>query len=220
MASGCLVLVDGWNHYLAVQSCFGYGVAKNFPVDRLAAHVAAEVGEDTLTGVSVVMALPDQKQPGEEPAFFAWRKKMRGLRNSGVLHVRAKFRYSDMMCAGCGDPLDRKVTCPNCGHEHSLAGRRKEKGADIKLAMLAIDGAWRQDYSTLVIFSQDADFGPMVDHVKNVHLQQGRRYKLYSAFPDCGDSAHDHRGIPGTRPIRLDADTYVKLVRQVPREAS
>lgn len=208
MASGCLVLVDGWNHYLTAKACFGYSAARKFPIDRLASHVAAEAGEEALVDVVVVMALPDQKQPGEEPEFLTWRKRLRGLHNSGVRHVSAKFRYSDMSCAGCGSPLDRKVVCPHCEHVNPLAGRRKEKGADIKLATLALNGAWRQDYSTLVILSQDSDFGPLVNQVKEVHLQQGRRYAIYSAFPVCDSSVHDHRGMPGTRPIRLTAETY------------
>lgn len=212
MTSGCLVLVDGWNHYLAVKACFGPNVARNFPIDRLAAHVAAEAGEGLLTDVVVVMALPDQKQPGEEPEFLMWRKRLRGLHNSGVRHVSAKFRYSNMSCAGCGSPLERKVACPNCQRVNPLAGRRKEKGADIKLAALALNGAWRQDYSALVLLSQDSDFGPLVNQVKEVHLQQGRRYALYSAFPVCDRSAHEHRAVPGTRPIRLDAGTYGRFV--------
>lgn len=212
MTPGCLVLVDGWNHYIAALECFGHNVAKNFPIDRLAAHVATEIGE-TLAGVAVVMALPNPNQPGEEPEHLAWRKRLRRLHNSGVRHEAAKFRYSDMTCAECGSLLDRKVTCPNCDHMNPVAGRRKEKGADIKLAMMALDGAWRQDYSSLVVFSQDSDFGPMVQQVKNVHLRQGRHYALYSAFPVCS-SPHDHRGVPGTKPIRLDAQTYARLALQ------
>jgi len=212
MTSGCLVLVDGWNHYLATRACFGPNVARNFPIDRVAAHVAAEAGEGVLTDVVVVMALPDQKQPGEEPEFLTWRKRLRGLHNSGVRHVPAKFRYSNMSCSGCGGALDRKITCPNCERVNPVAGRRKEKGADIKLAALALNGAWRQDYSTLVLLSQDSDFGPLVNQLKEVHLQQGRRYALYSAFPVCDRSGHEHRAVPGTRPMRLDAETYGTFV--------
>jgi uncharacterized LabA/DUF88 family protein len=208
MTHGCLVLVDGWNHYLTSQACFGSTVARRFPIDRLAAHIAAQTGEETLVDVAVVMALPDQKQPGEEPEFMAWRRRLRRLRNLGVRHVSAKFRYSDMSCAGCGTTLDRKVECPHCAHLNPFAGRRKEKGADIRLATLALSGAWRQDYSTLVIFSQDSDFGPLVRQLKEVHQQQSRRYALYSAFPVCDRAAHDHRGVPGTHPIHLDAATY------------
>ncbi|GAA0734465.1 NYN domain-containing protein [Dactylosporangium roseum] len=208
MARGCLVLVDGWNHYVTTRACLGYSAARSFPIDRLAAHVANQTGEETLVDVAVVMALPNQKQPGEEPEFMTWRKRLRGLRNAGVRHVAASFRYSDMSCADCGTPIDRKVVCPHCAHVNPFAGRRKEKGADIKLATLALNGAWRQDYSTLVILSQDSDFGPLVNQLKEVHLEQGRRYALYSAFPVCDRAAHDHRGVPGTRPIHLDAATY------------
>jgi hypothetical protein len=204
-------LVDGWNHFIAVKSCFGYEVAGKFPLDRLAAHLATATGESSVSDVVVVMAIPDQRQPGEEPDYWAWRTRLKKLANYGVRHEKAKFSYHDLRCAGCGAAVDRKVKCPACERVNPVAGRRKEKGADIKLAGLALSGAWRQDYSSLVIVSQDSDFGPMVAQVKNVHLGQGRRYALYSAFPSCDDRGHDHRGVPGTQPIRLDMDTYGQL---------
>ena len=214
MASGCLVLVDGWNHFLAAESCLGRGVAVKFPIDRLATYVAAAVGEDTVTDVVVVMAIPDRNQPGEEPQFWAWRNKLKKLANYGVRHERARFSYRDTPCAGCGNSLDWKVKCPACERENPLAGRKKEKGADVTLATMALNGAWRQDYSSLVILSQDSDYGPMVKYVKDVHLQQGRQYALYSAFPFCGDTGHDHRKIPGTQAVLIDEEAYAKLVAQ------
>jgi hypothetical protein len=214
VASGCLVLVDGWNHFIAVQNCFGYGMAVKFPIDRLAKHVAAETGEDTLTGAVVIMAIPDPRQPGEEPDFSAWRRRLNKLHNYGIQHERARFSYHDMVCPSCRSILDRKLGCPACGTLTPVAGRRKEKGADIKLAALAINGAWRQDYSTLVIFSQDTDFGPLVRQLKDIYLQQQRHYNLYSAFPVCDASGHNHRELPGTRPLPLDEETYTRLAAQ------
>lgn len=212
MASGCLVLVDGWNHFLQTQSCFGYEVAVKFPLDRLASHAAALVGEDAVTDVAVVMAIPDRNRPGEEPEYWAWRKKLNKLGNYGVRHERAKFAYHDMFCVGCGCLLDRIVTCPHCARENPLPGRRKEKGADVKLAMLALDAAWRQDHSSLIIFAQDSDYGPLARQVRTVYEQQGRHCKVYSAFPKCGDSAHDHRGVPGTQWLPIDEENYAKLI--------
>jgi NYN domain len=212
MASGCLVLVDGWNHFLQAQSCFGYEVAVKFPLDRLASHVATVVGEDTVIDVAVVMAIPDRNQPGEEPEFWAWRKKLNKLSNYGVRYERAKFAYHDMHCAGCGNPLDRKVTCPHCERENPLPGRRKEKGADVKLATLALNAAWRQDHSSLVILAQDADYGPLARQVKVVYAQQDRRCTMYSAFPKCGAATHAHRGVPDTQWLPIDEEDYAKLI--------
>ena len=214
MASGCLVLVDGWNHFLAAQACFGYETAVKFPVDRLARHVTAEAGEGTLTGVVVVMAIPDRNQPREEPEFWAWRKRLNKLHNYGIRHERARFSYQDTLCLNCNTPLERKIKCPECEHLNSIAGRRKEKGADIKLAMLALDGAWQRKYSTLVIVSQDSDFGPLVNQLKDVHQRQGRYYNLYSAFPVCDGSGHTHYKVPGTKQLPLDVATYTSLVAQ------
>lgn len=212
MASGCLVLVDGWNHFLRTEACFGYKAAVKFPVDRLATYVATAAGEDTVSDVAVVMAIPERDEPGEEPAYWAWRRRLNKLANHGVRHERAKFRYHNLTCACCGAELEWKITCPNCQHENPLAGRRKEKGADVKLATMALDAAWRQTHSSLVILAQDADYGPMARQIKAVYQQQGRQCQLYSAFPKCDDSAHDHRGVPGTDWLPIDAENYAKLI--------
>ena len=212
MASGCLVLIDGWNHFLQVQTCFGYEVAVKFPVDRLAAHVAERVGEETVTDVAVVMALPDRNRPDEEPEFWAWRKKLNKLHNYGVRHERAKFSYHDLFCANCGNSLERKVTCPHCHADNPLPGRRKEKGADVTLAILALNAAWRQDHSSLVIFAQDADYGPMARQVTAIYREQGRECRVYSAFPKCDNAGHAHRKVPDTLPLPVDEENYAKLI--------
>lgn len=216
MASGCLVLVDGWNHYLRTQACFEYEVAVKFPIDRLAGYVATTVGEDTVTDVAVVMAIPDRNQPGEQPQYWQWRRKLRKLAGYGVRHEAARFSYHEMSCAVCGSKLDRNVRCEACDHLNPLAGRRKEKGADVKLATMAVNAAWRQDYSSLVILAQDADYGPMARQVREIHREQGRSCGLFSAFPVCGDQAHDHRGIPGTTWLPLNAEAYEKLTALPP----
>jgi|SRR5271165_300149 len=213
MAAGCLVLVDGWNHFLRAQECYGYTLATKFPIDRLARYVATEAGEDVVTGVVVVMAIPDRNQPGEEPEFHAWRRRLNKLHNFGVEHAKARFSYHDLQCAHCGATMDRTIECRTCTRSTRLVGRRKEKGADTMLAALALNGAWEESYSTLVVLSQDSDFGPVMDQVKQVHLRQHRRYTLYSAFPVC-DKGHDHRKVPGTKAFPLTEDVYAKLAEQ------
>lgn len=212
MGTGCLVLVDGWNHFLAVSRCFGYAAATKFPLDRVALHLAAEAGADVVNDVVVVMAIPDQNQPGESADHWAWRKRLRKLNNYGVRHERARFSYHELTCGHCRTSLDRSVTCAKCGTANAMAGRRKEKGADIKLATLALNGAWEQGYSTLIVLSQDTDFGPMIRQVKEVHKTQERRYDLYSAFPTCARTDHHHRPIPGTKKLPLTSDVYQGLI--------
>jgi NYN domain-containing protein len=212
--SGCLVLVDGWNHFIAARRCLGYTAANKFPLDRLAGRLAAEVGEDSVNDAVVVMALPDRNQQGEQQEFEIWRRRLNKLRNFGVRHERARFSYHDLICVGCRGTLSRHIVCPACGVSNPLAGRRKEKGADIKLATLALNGAWRQEYAALIVLSQDSDFGPMIQQVKEVHRQQGRHYALYSAFPVCTKSDHEHRGVPGARPLPIGADVYAALINQ------
>jgi uncharacterized LabA/DUF88 family protein len=214
VGSGCLILVDGWNHFLAARRCFGYTAANKFPLDRLARHAATEAGVDSVNDAVVVMALPDRNQQGEQQEFDIWRRRLNKLRNFGVRHERARFSYHELTCAGCRRTLSRDVVCSTCGVLTPVAGRRKEKGADIKLATLAMNGAWQQEYEALIIFSQDSDFGPMIQQVKDTHLRQGRRYALYSAFPACSQPGHEHRAVPGTRPLLLDQDIYLALADQ------
>lgn len=214
MSSSCLVLVDGWNHFLAVSRCFGRDFANRFPLDRVATHVSAETGAALVVDAVVVMALPDRNEPGELPAFHAWRRRLRRLNNYGVRHERARFSYHQPTCSQCATELDRNVTCADCGHTNLLSGRRKEKGADIALALLATEGAWRQQYSSLVVLSQDSDYAPMVRQLKDIHKAQDRPYKLYSAFPTCARSDHEHRSIPGTRELPLTSEVYQKLAEQ------
>lgn len=212
MTSGCLVLVDGWNHFLRTQTCFGYEVAVKFPVDRLAAHVAKAVGEEVVTDAAVIMALPARNRPEEEADYWGWRKKLNKLNNYGVRHVAARFSYHDpWSCAGCGNPLERKVTCPVCQRENPFPGRRTEKGADVMLATMALNSAWRQDHSSLVIFAQDADYGPLARQVKSIYRQQGRQCELYSAFPKC-EATHNHRGVPDTTWLPIEEETYAGLI--------
>lgn len=214
MAAGCLILVDGWNHFIAAKRCLGYTAANKFPLDRLARHLAVTACTGSVTDAVVVMALPDRNRPDEQPEFNLWRGRLNKLRNFGVRHERARFSYHDLTCMGCQNRLSRLIVCPECGVENPMAGRRKEKGADVKLTTLAVNGAWRQDYSALIVLSQDSDFGPMIQQVKEIHKQQGRYYALYSAFPVCENPDHEHRAVPGTRPLRLDADIYLALGNQ------
>jgi uncharacterized LabA/DUF88 family protein len=216
--SGCLVLVDGWNHYLAAKRCFGTELARKFPVDRLAWHAAAAAGEETLTDVIVLMAVPEPDQQGDTSEAYAWRRKHRKLSNYGVQRAKnVRFSYHELTCAGGDHPLPRTLKCPECGTLNHMAGRRTEKGADVKLATLAVNRAWTMEYSSLVIFSQDTDFGPLISQLKEVHLAQGRRYNLYSAYPDCDVAGHPHRGVPGARSLALAGHTYAELAAQPSR---
>jgi hypothetical protein len=214
VAAGALVLVDGWNHFLSVNRCFGYAAASAFPIDRLSGHLAAETGVADISDVVVVMAIPDRNQPGERADFETWRRRLNKLRNFGVRHERARFSYRDLTCVSCRETLSRDVTCPSCGKSNPQPGRRKEKGADTRLAALAINGAWRQDYSALILLSQDSDFAPVIRDVKEIHRQQGRTYALYSAYPVCTKDDHHHWAVPGTKKLPMNADVYAKLASQ------
>lgn len=197
------------------MDCFGYPMARRFPIDRLALHLARETGGDAVDA-AVVMAIPNRNEAGEQPEFFAWRGRMRKLNNYGVRHEAARFQYHDPKCDQCQSSMQHSLTCRQCGAASPTAGRRKEKGADIKLASLALTGAWRQEYSTLIVLSQDSDFAPMIREVKEIHRAQGRRYALYSAFPTCASTGHPHRKLSGTRELPIGREVYEDLVNRPP----
>ncbi len=210
MDAGTLVLVDGWNHFLAAKKCFGYDLARKFPIDRLAPHLAEAAGAGPVNDVIVVMALPDRNRPEEVADFHAWRRKFKKLRNYGVNHDKARFSYLGFDCVQCHSPLSRGAKCPSCGAENQVLSRRREKGADVQLAVRAMDGAWAKKYSALIVLSQDSDFGPMINRIKEIHRDQRRAYRLFSAFPVCG-MGHDHRGVPGTRQLLISETAYTTL---------
>jgi hypothetical protein len=209
---GCLMLVDGWNHYLQAERCFGKSNARSFPIDRLASELADTAGVGPISRVVVVMALPDSQRPEEASEAHAWRKKLRTLRNFDVHHQRARFSYHGTKCPTCRTQLSRTIVCLACGEKAHVANRRREKGADVEIALQAVNSAWNQEYSSLLLLSQDSDFGPMVRHVKEIHQTQQRFYNLYSAFPVCDSTDHEHRGVPGMRRLEISAETYSSII--------
>ncbi|MBL7520425.1 NYN domain-containing protein [Frankia sp. CNm7] len=212
------MLVDGWNHYLAAMRCFGYKMAVQFPIDRLAASLTTQTKAEAVIDVAVVMALPNRHDPAEQPEFWTWRSRLNRLHNYGVRHEKARFRYESLKCSACEHELARVVECERCATPHPLAGRRKEKGADIKIAALALDGAWLASYSTLILLSQDSDFGPLVQQLKEVHRRQDRWYDLYSAYPVCSQAGHEHRSVPGTKPLEITEEDYAMLASRPLRD--
>lgn len=217
---GSLVLVDGWNHYMAALRCFGYASAARFPIDRLAAHLTARTEADKVADAAVVMAIPNRNNPAELADFEQWRRRLHWLKNHGVRHEKVKFAPHSPKCSHCAKALTREVACEACGTKNQIAARRKEKGADVKVAALAIEGACQASYATLILLSQDRDFSPLVRQLKEIHQRQGRRYDIWSAYPVCDNPQHNHTAVPGAKSMEITAADYAMLAarpRQDPR---
>ena len=83
----------------------------------------------------------------------------------------------------------------------------QEKGVDVTLALDLVQATYERTYETVVIVSQDSDFGPAVRLSKEIAKSQGRTLTFYSAFPfERGKVSH--RGVPGTIWRHIDKATY------------
>lgn len=88
-----------------------------------------------------------------------------------------------------------------------INSRGQEKGVDVSLALDLIQATYEQRYETVVIVSQDSDFGPAVRLSKTIANSQGRTPTFCSAFPNERGKV-SRRGIPGTTWFHIGKETY------------
>ena len=82
-----------------------------------------------------------------------------------------------------------------------------EKGVDVCLAVDLVHAAHEQSFDVAIIVSQDSDFVPAVNRVKDVACKQGRDVMLESAFP-ATSAGRRGRGINGTTWTPIDKAMY------------
>lgn len=82
-----------------------------------------------------------------------------------------------------------------------------EKGVDVCLAIDLVHAAHEQSFDVAIIVSQDSDFEPAVDLVKEVAGTQGRKVIIESAFPAMKEPRRN-RGINGTKWGPIDKSMY------------
>lgn len=82
-----------------------------------------------------------------------------------------------------------------------------EKGVDVSLAIDLIHETHERSFDVAIIVSQDSDFVPAVDLVKDIAGKQGRSVHLESAYPVLTDR-RENRGINGTTWTPIDKAMY------------
>ena len=179
-----IVFIDGQNlHHLAKQAWLYNPADKTSPYAWPSYDVAK---------LAATLAAKDTGRTLEQIRFYTgvpgrsnnqywhdfWVNKLRYLANGGIYAYRGRV---------------------NSG--------RQEKGVDVSLAIDLVQATHEQRYEVAIIVSQDSDFGPAVSLSKQIAAAQGRRLTFESAFP-VGPGSGYRRGIPGTRWVHIDQETY------------
>ena len=85
---------------------------------------------------------------------------------------------------------------------HTYRGRvdnyGNEKGVDVSLAVDLVHATHERSFDVAIIVSQDSDFVPAINRVKDIAGKQGRTVILESAFPSS-NKRRENRGINGTK---------------------
>ena len=94
---------------------------------------------------------------------------------------------------------------------HTYRGRvdryGNEKGVDVCLAIDLVHETHERSFDVAIIVSQDSDFVPAVNRVKDIAGKQGRTVILESAFPSS-NKRRENRGINGTKWMPISQALY------------
>lgn len=182
-----IVFIDGQNLYHLASNAWATTEPKrrsqydwpSYDVEKLANALVTMQPGRSLAEIRFYTGVPDPKH-GRHQRFWHgfWSNKLRYLRRRGVYAYRGQVSYGG-----------------------------QEKGVDVSLAIDLIRATYMKRYECAIIVSQDKDFGPAVDLAKTIAHEQSRRIVLESAFP-LRSSSSSKRGVPGTKWIRIDKDTY------------
>lgn len=109
-----------------------------------------------------------------------WNNRVMALQRMGVFVETRKLRYHNEELE---NGTVRKVP--------------QEKGIDIRIALDLMKCARKKEFDAAIIFSQDQDLSEAVAEVKDIAIEQGRKIKIISAFPES-QVATARRGINKT----------------------
>ena len=185
-----IVFIDGQNLFYGAKDAFGYRWP-NYAVDQLAAAVCAQQGWQC-DGVQFYTGVPELG----DNAFWNhfWNAKLAAMGTRGVKVFRRGLRYRN-----------QTVNLPGGGSHTFLVAQ--EKGIDIRIALDVVHAVRANLCDVALVFSQDQDLSEVADEVRSITADQGRWFKMASAFPSSPTS-HNTRGINKTDWIRIDRALY------------
>lgn len=195
---GTQVFVDGFNFFDAIASCFGSAAAKDFYLPGLADLLGERASLPPVVSISVYIGTLNDELVSPEKRQF-WRDRLPALRTQERVRVQSwpNKPHARFTCPACKHHVGR---CARCG-EFVHGKRSAEKGIDVAFAVGAMEAALVGGALDFIFFCQDKDQAPLIQSLKSQILRRGDRYTLFSAFPVCGSSEHDHEHLPGTKKL-------------------
>lgn len=182
-----IVLIDGQNLFHLAKMAWGGSDSDSshpysypsYDIQKLAAVLVAGAPDRVLHQIRFYTGVPNPSLGARERRWHGfWTNKLRALKSRGIYVYRGRI--------GQGG---------------------QEKGVDVSLAIDLVRATYERSYDTVIVVSQDGDFGPAIRLAKSIARQQGRRLAFESAFP-YGPGSESDRGVPGTKWTRIDRATY------------
>ena len=185
-----MAFFDGQNLYQHAKDAFGHYHPNYDPLKLHAAVCAAHGIEPNL--VRFYTGTPD---PRRSPMWAGyWNNRIIALKRVGVHVTTRKIRYRE-----------EKVVTPS--GDEKVVVTPQEKGVDVRLALDLVKFARKRNFDVAVLFSQDQDLAEVVDEVKEIAADQGRRIGICCPFPS-GPNATSRRGVDRTGWFRMDEAFY------------
>ncbi len=185
-----LVFVDGQNLFHAASEAFGYSYP-NYEVRRLA-ETLCQQQRWSLAGIRFYTGVPD----ANDNAFWHhfWEAKLLCMTRQGVQVFSRPLRYRH-----------QTFTLPDGRAQTVLVGR--EKGIDVRITLDVVHFVRTNACDVALLLSQDQDLSEVADEVRAIARDQGRWFKMVSAFP-FSPTTTNRRGINKTDWIHIERATY------------
>jgi uncharacterized LabA/DUF88 family protein len=182
--------VGGQDLFHAAREAFGYSYP-NYDALRLSQAVCALLAW-RLVGVHFYTGVPGAS---DDPVWHRfWTAKLATMGWQGVRIFSRPLRYRP-----------RTVRLEDGRASTIRVGQ--EKGVDVRMALDVVRAVLSASCEVALIFSQDQDFSEVALEVRRIARDQGRWFKIASAFP-FSRAGRNRRGIDRTDWISIDRATY------------
>jgi uncharacterized LabA/DUF88 family protein len=181
---------DGQNLYQHAKDAFGHHHPNYDPL-KLHAAVCTERGWQPNL-VKFYTGIPSVEESAMWSAY--WSNRVLAMKRAGIVVTTRPLRYRKQEAYDENGAL-KTITVP------------QEKGVDVRLALDVVKAARRRQFDVAVIYSQDQDLCEVVEEIKEIANEQGRRIVVACAFPS-GPNATAGRGIDRTDWVRMTQTFY------------